>query len=164
MPELSSSLPIHSLENSKERKTRAYKPTINSIGREMAKKLYVGNLSFQVTEADLSELFAQVGAVDSVKIITDRDTGRSKGFAFVEMSDDSAAAQAISKFNGTDFNGRNLTVNEARPMEKPRFWIGRTFWRPRSWRTRQILVVLPRANIGSFNHDHAHTASGYVKT
>ena len=90
----------------------------------MAKKLYVGNLSFQVTEADLSELFAQVGAVDSVKIITDRDTGRSKGFAFVEMSDDSAAAQAISKFNGTDFNGRNLTVNEARPMEKRDFGSG----------------------------------------
>ena len=87
----------------------------------MAKRLYVGNLSFQVTEADLSELFAQVGSVDSVKLITDRDTGRSKGFAFVEMSDDSAAEQAISKFNGTDFNGRNLTVNEARPMEKRDF-------------------------------------------
>lgn len=87
----------------------------------MAKRLYVGNLPFQVTEADLSDLFAQVGAVDSVKIITDRDTGRSKGFAFVEMSDDSAAEQAISKFNGTDFNGRNLTVNEARPMEKRDF-------------------------------------------
>ena len=87
----------------------------------MAKRLYVGNLSFQITEADLSELFAQVGAVDSVKIITDRDTGRSKGFAFVEMSDDGAAEQAISKFNGTDFNGRNLTVNEARPMEKRDF-------------------------------------------
>ena len=87
----------------------------------MAKRLYVGNLSFQVTEADVSELFAQVGAVDSVKLITDRDTGRSKGFAFVEMSDDSAAEQAISKFNGMDFNGRNLTVNEARPMEKRDF-------------------------------------------
>ena|SRR5438309_7523116 len=96
--------------------------TNNQFNRKRnGKKLYVGNLSFQVTEADLSELFAQVGAVDSVKIITDRDTGRSKGFAFVEMSDDSAAAQAISKFNGTDFNGRNLTVNEARPMEKRDF-------------------------------------------
>jgi cold-inducible RNA-binding protein len=90
----------------------------------MAKRLYVGNLSFQITESDLSELFAQVGAVDSVKIITDRDTGRSKGFAFVEMSDDSAAEQAISKFNGSDFNGRNLTVNEARPMEKRDFGSG----------------------------------------
>jgi len=121
MPELSSSLSIHSLENSKGRKARSYKRTINSLGNEMAKRLYVGNLSFQVTEADLSELFAQVGTVDSVKIITDRDTGRSKGFAFVEMSDDSAAEQAISKFNGTDFHGRNLTVNEARPMEKRDF-------------------------------------------
>ena len=87
----------------------------------MAKRLFVGNLSFQTTEADLSDLFAQVGQVDSVKIITDRDTGRSKGFAFVEMSDDSAAEQAISKFNGTDLSGRNLTVNEARPMEKREF-------------------------------------------
>jgi cold-inducible RNA-binding protein len=90
----------------------------------VAKRLYVGNLSFQITESDLSELFAQVGAVDSVKIITDRDTGRSKGFAFVEMSDGSAAEQAISKFNGRDFNGRNLTVNEARPMEKRDFGSG----------------------------------------
>src|SRR5213594_1810830 len=124
MPELSSSLPIHSLENSKGRKARSYKLTINSLRNKMAKRLYVGNLSFQVTEADLSELFAQVGSVDSVKLITDRDTGRSKGFAFVEMSDDSAAAQAISKFNGTDLNGRNLTVNEARPMEKRDFGSG----------------------------------------
>lgn len=87
----------------------------------MAKRLFVGNLSFQTTEADLSELFSQVGGVDSVKIITDRDTGRSKGFAFVEMSDDSAAEQAIGKFNGSDLSGRNLTVNEARPMEKREF-------------------------------------------
>jgi cold-inducible RNA-binding protein len=121
MPELSSSLSIHSLENSKGRQAHSSKLTINSSRNKMAKRIYVGNLSFQVTEADLSELFAQVGAVDSVKIITDRDTGRSKGFAFVEMSDDSAAEQAISKFNGTDFNGRNLTVNEARPMEKRDF-------------------------------------------
>src|SRR5436853_6440740 len=77
--------------------------------------------TFQVTEADLSEMFAQVGAVDSVKLVMDRETGRSKGFAFVEMSDNSAAEQAISKFNGTDFHGRNLTVNEARPMEKRDF-------------------------------------------
>lgn len=87
----------------------------------MAKRLYVGNLSFQTTEADLSDLFSQAGQVDSVKIITDRDTGRSKGFAFVEMSDDSAAEKAIAQFNGADFGGRNLTVNEARPMEKRDF-------------------------------------------
>jgi len=121
MPELSSSVPIHSLEDSKGRKARSNKLTINSPGSKMAKRLYVGNLSFQVTEADLSEMFAQVGAVDSVKLVMDRETGRSKGFAFVEMSDNSAAEQAISKFNGTDFHGRNLTVNEARPMEKRDF-------------------------------------------
>jgi len=66
----------------------------------MAKKIYVGNLSYQITEADLNELFAQVGAVGSVQIITDRDTGRSKGFAFVEMNDDEAAEKAITRFNG----------------------------------------------------------------
>ena len=118
MSQLRSSLQIRALENSKGRKARSYN---EFIGGRNGKKIYVGNLSFQVTEADLSELFAQVGSVDSVKLITDRDTGRSKGFAFVEMSDDSAAEQAISKFNGTDFNGRNLTVNEARPMEKRDF-------------------------------------------
>ena len=90
----------------------------------MSKKIFVGNLSFQTTENDLSEAFAQHGPVEAVAIITDRDTGRSKGFAFVEMSDGSAAEQAISKFNGTDFNGRNLTVNEARPMEKRDFGSG----------------------------------------
>ena len=94
----------------------------------MAKRLYVGNLSFQTTESDLSELFVQVGAVDSVKIITDRDTGRSKGFAFVEMSNDEAAAKATAQFNGKEVNGRNLTVNEARPKEK------RDFGRPRGGR------------------------------
>src|SRR5256884_8292145 len=84
----------------------------------MAKKLYVGNLSFQTMERELSELFAQAGQVESVQIITDRDTGRSKGFAFVQMSDDAAAAKAIERFSGKEVNGRALTVNEARPMEK----------------------------------------------
>ena len=87
----------------------------------MAKKLYVGNLSFQTSESELSELFAQAGQVESVQIITDRDTGRSKGFAFVEMSNDEAAAKAIAQFNGKEVNGRNLTVNEARPKEKRDF-------------------------------------------
>src|SRR5882672_7141311 len=118
MPELSSSVPIHSLEDSKGRKARSNKLTINSPGRKMAKRLYVGNLSFQVTEADLSEMFAQVGTIDSVKLIMDRDTGRSKGFAFVEMSDDSAAEQAGSKCDGRAFDSRNLSVNEAYPMER----------------------------------------------
>ena len=81
----------------------------------MTKKLYVGNLSFQTTEGDLSGLFEQAGAVESVRIITDRDTGRSRGFGFVEMGDEDAE-KAISQFNGTDLDGRALTVNEARPQ------------------------------------------------
>lgn len=83
----------------------------------MGTKLYVGNLPFQATQEEVSELFSQVGEVTSVNIITDRATGRSKGFGFVEMSSPDVAQQAIAKFNGTDFSGRALTVNEARPME-----------------------------------------------
>ena len=79
----------------------------------MKKKLYVGNLSFQTTEAELNDLFAQTGAVETVRIITDRDTGRSKGFGFVEMQD---GDKAIAVMNGKELNGRVLTVNEARPM------------------------------------------------
>ena len=82
----------------------------------MSKKIYVGNLSYQTTEGDLTTLFEQVGQVDSVNVITDRDTGRSKGFAFVEMSSEDAD-KAITQFNGTEVNGRALTVNEARPRE-----------------------------------------------
>ena len=81
----------------------------------MGNKLYVGNLPFAATEDGLRELFAQAGAVNSATIITDRDTGRSKGFGFVEMSSDSEAADAITKFNGSSFEGRTITVNEARP-------------------------------------------------
>ena len=84
----------------------------------MSKQLYVGNLSFQTTDADLNDMFSEIGQVESVQIITDRDTGRSKGFGFVEMSDDEAAAKAIERFNGKEVNGRALTVNEARPMER----------------------------------------------
>jgi RNA recognition motif-containing protein len=84
----------------------------------MAKKIYVGNLPFQVTEADLTDLFSQVGNVESAQIITDRQTGRSKGFGFVQMADDASFEKAIAEFNGKDFNGRKLTVNEARPMER----------------------------------------------
>ena len=83
----------------------------------MSKKIYVGNLSYQTTEADLTTLFEQAGEVESVSIITDRDTGRSKGFAFVEMSNEDAE-KAIAQFNGTEVNGRALTVNEARPREE----------------------------------------------
>ena len=81
----------------------------------MTQKMYVGNLSFQSTEGDLESLFAQVGDVESVRIITDRDTGRSRGFGFVEMSDENAA-KAIEQFNGAELDGRELTVNEARPQ------------------------------------------------
>ena len=83
----------------------------------MAKKLYVGNLAFQTTSQDLQELFAQAGTVESAQVIEDRDTGRSKGFGFVEMASDDEAAAAIEQFNGKDLAGRTLTVNEARPRE-----------------------------------------------
>jgi cold-inducible RNA-binding protein len=83
----------------------------------MSKRIYVGNLSFQTTEAEITSLFEQSGAVESVSIITDRDTGRSKGFAFVEMSNDDAE-KAIAQFNGHEINDRALTVNEARPREE----------------------------------------------
>ena len=83
----------------------------------MSQKMYVGNLSFQTTETDLSDLFAQAGDVESVRIITDRDTGRSRGFGFVEMSEENAA-KAIAQFNGTQLDGRELTVNEAKPQVK----------------------------------------------
>ena len=87
----------------------------------MAKKIYVGNLSFQTTETDLSDMFGEIGQVESVQIITDRDTGRSKGFGFVQMADDAAAEKAIAQLNGQEVGGRNLTVNEARPMQKRDF-------------------------------------------
>ncbi len=81
----------------------------------MTKKLYVGNLPFQTTEEDLSDLFSQAGNVESVRIITDRDTGRSRGFGFVEMGDEEAD-KAVESLNGTEMGGRPLTVNEARPQ------------------------------------------------
>ncbi len=82
----------------------------------MGKKLYVGNLPFSATEQSLTTAFSECGTVDSVKIIIDRDSGRSKGFGFVEMSSDSEAQSAISKYNGSDYEGRQMTVNEAKPM------------------------------------------------
>lgn len=81
----------------------------------MATKLYVGNLSFRTTQEDLRELFAQAGTVESASVIEDRETGRSRGFGFVEMATQEEAQAAVEMFNGKDFNGRNLTVNEARP-------------------------------------------------
>ena len=83
----------------------------------MAMKLYVGNLSFQTTSEDLQQLFAQAGTVESASVVEDRDTGRSRGFGFVEMATKEEGEKAIEQFNGTDLAGRNLTVNEARPRE-----------------------------------------------
>src|SRR5271169_5562946 len=81
----------------------------------MAKKLYVGNLTYEVTDSDLTKLFEPHGTVESAQVIMDRDTGRSKGFGFVEMKTDQEAQAAIAALNGKEMNGRALTVNEARP-------------------------------------------------
>ena len=83
----------------------------------MGKKLYVGNLPFTATDQDLNDMFSQTGQVTSAKVIMDRESGRSKGFGFVEMNTDEEAANAVTQFNGADFNGRPIVVNEARPME-----------------------------------------------
>lgn len=84
----------------------------------MSQKIYVGNLGFSISNEALSDKFAQYGTVSSAKIIMDRDTNRSKGFGFVEMSTAAEAAEAINALNGTDFGGRQMNVSEARPMEK----------------------------------------------
>ena len=84
----------------------------------MGKKLYVGNLGYDVKDADLSQLFSQYGAVESANVIMDKMTGRSKGFGFVEMSSDQEAQAAIAALNGKDYSGRMLAVNEAKPREE----------------------------------------------
>lgn len=81
-------------------------------------KLYVGNLSYQSSGDELSELFGQVGTVVSASVVTDRESGRSRGFGFVEMSNSSEGQAAIDQLNGKELNGRNITVNEARPKEE----------------------------------------------
>src|ERR1700712_1266865 len=87
----------------------------------MGRKLYVGNLSYNVTNADLEQLCSQHGTVQSAEVIQDRDTGRSKGFGFVQMGSDSDAQAAIAALNGQEHDGRALTVNEAKPREdRPR--------------------------------------------
>jgi RNA recognition motif-containing protein len=83
----------------------------------MSNKLYVGNLAFQTTSQELQELFAQAGTVESASVVEDRDTGRSRGFAFVEMSTSEEATAAIGQFNGKEVGGRALKVNEAKPRE-----------------------------------------------
>lgn len=101
----------------------------------MGKKLYVGGLPYSTRDNDLRDHFAQVGEVTSATVIMERDTGRSKGFGFVEYATDDAAQQAIEKFNGTDLGGRTITVNEARPLEeRPRREGGRSnFGGNKSW-------------------------------
>ncbi|HEX8249668.1 MAG TPA: RNA-binding protein [Pyrinomonadaceae bacterium] len=84
----------------------------------MSMKLYVGNLSFETSNNDLEEMFGEIGTVESARIIEDRETGRSRGFAFVEMSSNEEGQNAIEKFNGKEVNGRNLNVNEAKPREE----------------------------------------------
>src|SRR5215467_769755 len=84
----------------------------------MEAKLYVGNLPYNTADADLQSLFSQVGSVKSAQVIRDRESGRSKGFGFVEMSSSDEANAAINMFHGKDFNGRPLTVNLARPREE----------------------------------------------
>jgi RNA recognition motif-containing protein len=83
----------------------------------MSTKLYVGNLAFQTTSQELQELFTQAGTVESASVVEDRDTGRSRGFAFVEMSTKEEATSAIEQFNGKEVGGRSLKVNEAKPRE-----------------------------------------------
>jgi RNA recognition motif-containing protein len=84
----------------------------------MGKRLYVGNLSYNVDSSALEQLFGQFGAVQSAEVISDRDTGRSKGFGFVEMANDNDAQSAIAALNGKENDGRTLTVNEAKPREE----------------------------------------------
>ncbi len=83
----------------------------------MSTKLYVGNLAFQTTSQELQQMFAQAGTVESASVVEDRETGRSRGFAFVEMSSNEEAAAAIEQFNGKEIGGRPLKVNEAKPRE-----------------------------------------------
>ncbi len=83
----------------------------------MGRKLYVGNLPYSATESAISDKFAECGTVESCKLITDRATGQSKGFGFIEMASDAEAHAAIDKLNGTDYDGRPMKVNEARPKE-----------------------------------------------
>jgi RNA recognition motif-containing protein len=85
------------------------------------KKIYVGNFSFSLTEPELRSMFEPYGSIESASIVTDRDTGRSRGFGFVSMSNDDQAEKAIAALNGTDSSGRALTVNEARPQQRNGF-------------------------------------------
>src|SRR5256886_3472050 len=95
--------------------------------KRMYVNIFVGNLAFSATDHDLRQLFEQYGVVDTINVITDRDTGRSKGFGFVEMSDSASSKAAIQGLNGKELEGRALTVNEAKPRE-PRRKTSRSRW------------------------------------
>jgi cold-inducible RNA-binding protein len=90
-------------------------PELSNTKENYMKNLFVGNLDFAATESSIRSLFEQYGSVDRVNVVTDRETGRARGFAFVEMTDSAEADKAIAGLNGTDMNGRALNVNEARP-------------------------------------------------
>ena len=92
----------------------------------MSMKLYVGNLAFETTSNDLQTLFAQAGTVESVSLIEDRETGRSRGFGFVEMQTKEEGTAAVAQFNGTELAGRPLKVNEAKPRENRGDWFNRS--------------------------------------
>ncbi len=98
----------------------------------MSNKLYVGNLSFETSEAELQALFAEAGTVETVNVIRDRDTGRARGFAFVEMASEAEAQAAIDRFNEQSFGGRNLTVNVAKPQAARSGGGGGGYSRPRN--------------------------------
>ena len=83
----------------------------------MGKKLFVGNLPYSISEEELTDKFSQCGTVDSARVITDQESGRSKGFAFIEMSTDDEARKAIEQFDGSELGGRNMVVNEAKPKQ-----------------------------------------------
>ena len=100
----------------------------------MAKRLFVGNLTYSVTGAQLEELFSKVGKITSLNLITDKFSGQSKGFAFVELTTDAEADEAIKKFNNFELDGRKIVVNEARPQEnRDRSGGDRRYNKPRSW-------------------------------
>jgi RNA recognition motif-containing protein len=117
----------------------------NFVEREENLNIYVGNLSFNTTETELFNAFANYGTVKSARIATDRDTGRPRGFGFVEMDNPAEAEAAINALNGSQLAGRVLTVNEARPREDRQPWRLRRRWL-RRWRWRSLSLVSRRDN------------------
>jgi hypothetical protein len=116
-PKYDSSLPTVS-PKSKSDSTLLFIPTLSGKGKKiMSMKLYVGNLSFDTTSSDLEQIFGEFGTVESASVVEDRDTGRSRGFGFVELSSNEAGQNAIEQLNGKEVSGRQLTVNEAKPRE-----------------------------------------------